>query len=276
LEEGTIGDKGESALVYRINQDKEFKKKFAEGLKEKLSIPVSENITATQAGRGYKTDVILFDDHTKRMGLSLKSLKKGARPDNHLDRRWLDKDGTLCSSWKNALNMPAQIQQALWRGIMEKAKHTYADLVMDEDQPAIREFLLSNLGKIMEEVFRRGESDLRLFAVMEYEIEKSLCVFRMDDIIAFVKSDVEKSGIDFGSNIKFGNFLWIQRKAGNGARIDAILLKTDPNHPANQLQAKVLPLSLRDAAMKHIAFFKLDMPLGLSTSDGNGLKRWTT
>jgi len=274
VEEGTIGDRGENALVYRINHDKGFAKDFVKCLNEQLTVSVSENITATKGSRGHKTDITIFD-HTKRIGLSLKSVKPG-RPDDHLDRRWLDKDGALCSSWKNALNMPDEVRDTLWRGIMEKARHTYADLVRHENQPIIQKFFMSNLHKILEEVFRRGETDLRLFAVMEYEVEKSLYIFRMDDIIEFIKSDVEKSGIDFGRNIKFGDFLWIQRKAGNGAQIDARLDKTDPNHPANQLQAKVLALTLRNAAIKHIKFCKLDMPLGLSASRDEGLKRWTS
>lgn len=272
MEEGRIGDKGESALVYRINRDGEFIRDFARCLKETLSLSISGNMTATKASRGLKTDIVVADGN-KCIGLSLKSVKPG-RPDVHLDRRWLDKDTALCPSWKNALRMPSEIQQALWRGIMEKARNTSADLVKHEDQPAIRNFLMSNLEKMLEEVFRRGESDLQLFAVLEYKEEKSLYVFRMDEIIRFVKSDVRQSGIDFARNIKLGKFLWIQRKAGNGAEIDAKLSKTDPSHPANQLQVKVLPLNLRDAAVKHVRFCKFDMPLGLSTSNGDNLERW--
>jgi hypothetical protein len=273
LEEGTIGDRGENALIHRLNRDEEFSKNFVKCIKEKLSIFISDKISVAKAGRGYKTDIIISDDRNNRIGLSLKTRKPG-RPDDHLDRRWLDKDGMLCSSWEKALKMPKEVFEAFQRGIMEKARNTYADLIGQEGQPTVREFLLLNLHEFLEEVFRRGESALQLFAVMEYEKEKSLYVFRMDDIIEFIENNVKVSGIKFGRTITLGDFLWIQRKAGDGKHIDAILPKTHPDHPANQIQIKVLPIDLRNAAIKNLKWCKFEMPFGLSTPKTNDLERW--
>jgi len=263
LEEDEIGRKGTNALILCINSDRKFAEKFAKCISESLNVPISEKIVAKEAKKRLKKDIIICDDRGNCVGLSLKTRKPG-RPDGHLDRRWLHKDGKLCSSWKNALNMPKEVFKAFKKGIIEKAKNVQANLIRQEDQPIVEKFLLSNLGKFLEEAFRRGENDLHLFAVMEYENEKSLYVFRMDDIIKFVEENVKTSGIKFGANISIGDFLWIQRKAGDGKRANALRPKTDPNHPGNQLQVKVLPIALKDAALKKIKYCKFDMQLEFS------------
>jgi hypothetical protein len=274
LEEGVIGDKGENVVIYRINYDKEFVASFTKCLMEKLSIPISDRISATKEKRGRKTDIIIFDDQNNRIGLSLKTRKPG-RPDDHLDRRWLDKDGPLCLSWKKILKMPENVFESFKKGLMEKARNTNVDLIRQEDQPIIKEFLLSNLHRLLEEVFRRDETRLQLFAVLEYEKEKSLYVFRMDDIIEFVEKNVKDSGIKFGRVIMLGEFLWLQRKAGDGKHIDAKLPKTHPDHPGNQIQVKVLPIELMKAAVKCLSYCKFEIPTGLSIPKNN-LEKWLT
>jgi len=274
LEEAEIGRKGEEALIYYLNRTPEFKEKFVSCLREKLHISISNDITAKKAPRGYKSDILIYNDAGERIGLSLKTRKPG-RPDDHLDRRWLDKPGRLSPSWKDSLQMPDNVYEAFKRGIMRKAVDKNAELIWPEDQSAVKQFLLSKLDDFLEEVLRRGEPYLKLFAVIEYEQEKAVYIFRMDDVIALIKKNIKASGIKFGRTIRLGNFLWIQRKAGNGKRIDARLPKTDPRHPANQLQVKILPIELKDEAIKTLKFCRLDLPSGISVQKGeSSLEEW--
>lgn len=258
MEEGIIGSEGEKVLIKLLNEKGKFNKDFSTNLNAKLAISINKIDTALKGLTGNKTDVVILGE--KEVGLSLKSIKPG-RPDVHLDRRWLEKDGRLCPAWQKTLHMPKKINDAIWRGILNKAKNSKADLIFSEDQEMIREFLFSKIDDFLYQVFKRGntEPNLLLFAVYEYRKDKSITIFKIDDIIRLVRNDVIKSGISFGKNIRLGNFVWIQRKAGNGIHIDERLEKTDPNHPGNQIQTKVLPLALRDYAIKHISYFTLDI-----------------
>lgn len=274
MEEAKIGERGEKSLIYYLNYDLKFRERFVLCVKEKLRIPLSSKIVAKKAPRGYKSDILICDETRECIGLSLKTIKYG-RPDDHLDRRWLDKSSKLSLSWKDSLQMPDNVYEAFKRGIMQKAICRNADLILPEDKQIVEQFLLSKLGDFLEEVFRRGETNLKLFAIIEYEKEKALYVFKLSDIIAFIMSDVKKSGIKFGQTIRLGNFLWIQRKAGNSSQIDARLPKTDPKHPANQLQVKILPLKLKDEATKNLNFCKLELPLVISLKEREiGLEKY--
>lgn len=264
FEESDVGSRGENVVICRINYDKEFAANFAKCVREKLSIPLSDKVSATKGKRGYKTDIFVRDNQGNCIGISLKTRKPG-RPDDHLDRRWLDKDGPLCSSWRKVLKMPENVYESFKRGLMEKAKNAKVDLIRQEDRPIVEQFLMSNLRTLLEEVFRMNETNLQLFAVLVYEGEKALYVFRMNDIIDFVEKNIRSSGIKFRRVIMLGDYLWLQRKAGDGKHVDAKLPKTHPDHPGNQIQTKVLPIELKNAAVKCLPHCKFEMPMGLST-----------
>ncbi len=228
---------------------------------------------AKAAPRGHKSDIII-SDVARNFGLSLKTRKSG-RPDDHLDRRWLDKPGRYSQSWKASLNMPTAVYEAFRRGIMRKAVDKTADLIYEKDQPLVKEFLLSRLDVFLEEVFRRGEGHLNLFAIIEYEKEKKLYVFKIEDIIKFIKKDILNSGFKFSRVINLGNFLWIQRKAGDGKEVNQKIPKTDPRHPGNQLQVKILPIPLKNEAIKSLDYCEFEISFNLAMSKRRkNLEQW--
>jgi len=253
MEEARVGRWWEDILVNLINSDKRFATSFSTCIKERLGLPISGEIRA-QRNQGAKTDVRILDSSGSVIGLSLKARRRSGRPDDHLDRRWLDE-------WREALGMPSPVYEALWRGIMRKAVNRQANLVLEEDRSLVRDFLLSRLDAFLEGAFRRGERELQLFAVVEHEGESTLYVFRMDDIISFVKEDVREAGIEFARIIRLGRFLWVQRKAGDSKEIDKRLPKTDPRHPGNQLQVKILPVSLKNEAVSRLNYCEFKLPL---------------
>jgi hypothetical protein len=252
MEEAYVGRRWEDILITLINSDKLFAANFSACVKAKLGLTVSGDIRA-QRGQGVKTDIRILSSSGDVVGLSLKARRQGTRPDDHLDRRWLDE-------WRRALNMPSHVYEAFWRGIMRKAVNKRADLVFEENRPLIRDYLLSKLDTFLEEVFRRGERELQLFAVIEHNEKATLYVFRMDDIINFVKEDVKETDIEFAAIVRLGRFLWIQRKAGDSKEIDKRLPKTDPRHPGNQLQVKILPISLKNEAVKRLNYCEFKLP----------------
>jgi hypothetical protein len=265
-EEARVGRRWEDALANLINSDKRFAASFSACVRERLGLAISGDIRA-QRDQGVKADIHIFDSSGRAVGLSLKARGQTGRPDDHLDRRWLD-------DWREALNMPSPVYEAFWRGIMRKAVDGRASLVLEKDRPLVRDFLLSNLDAFLEEAFRRGERELQLFAVIEHEGEATLYVFRMDDVIGFVREDVRETGIEFAKVIRLGRFLWVQRKAGDSREIDKRLPKTDPRHPGNQLQVKILPIPLKNEAVKRLKHCEFKLPLNHARMGGRRLNEF--
>jgi len=266
-EEARIGRSGEELLVNLINTDELFSTRFSECLKGGLEINVVGKIRAIRAKGMRKTDVIILDERGQRIGISLKTRRR-SRPDDHLDRRWLDE-------WRATLNMSENVYGAFWQGIMRKAVNKRADLIPEGDRPLVESFLKSNLDKILEEAFRGGESGLHLFAIVEYGEKSTLYVFRLDDVINFIKRDIASNGINFRGVIYLGRFLWIQRKAGDSKEIDRRLPKTHPRHPGNQLQIKILPLLLKDEAIRELKYCELELPYrSMGIRRGGTLKKF--
>jgi len=259
MEEANIGKRGETLVVRLINDDKEFAGLFTCCLQRRLGLPVCDPLRARKAPAGLKTDVTISGSDGAEFGLSLKTMKPG-RPDDHLDRRWLDKSGRLSRSWKETLDMPYDVFNAFRKGIARKARDRNAELICPEDQPLVKKFLMSRLDTFLEESFRRGEADLRLFAIIQYEENEALYVFRMGDIISLVKKDILISGLRFSKVISLGNFLWIQRKAGDGKHVDERIPKSDTRHPGNQLQVKILPIRLKDEAVRKLDYCEFEIP----------------
>jgi hypothetical protein len=86
---------------------------------------------------------------------------------------------------------------------------------------------------------------------------KPLYIFNIEDIIHFIKENIYQKGVTFSRVIYLGDFLWIQRKAGDSKKIT--LPKTDPKHPGNQLQVKILPISLLNQAKKALSYCKFEL-----------------
>jgi len=250
IEEDRIGEWGEVLVTNLLNSDKRFAESFAKCLREKLGISLSEVARAERVrGERKKCDIRIYDVSGSAIGLSLKTRRPG-RPDDHLDRRWLGRNAKHRPCWKDLLKMPDEIYEAFKRGLARKALNPRSDFIALQDREMVKNFLSNNLEKILKYLFVGDEEDLKLFGVLEYDACVKLTVFKMDDVIEFIKTNVQEAGISFGGNIKLGEFLWIQRKGGD--RKGLPMHKTDPRHPGNQIQAKVLPLPLRDKAKQKL------------------------
>lgn len=249
-EEAYIGKRGEEILIDILKNRRDVVECI-----EKLTWRSIGNVVEVIRGDCFnlwKTDVVLIGSTGERVGISLKTFRAGGRPDVHLDRRWLDKPSEKARPWSEVLEMPEDILKILREGILRKAEKKSRPLVQDSsDQQKVGKFLSKVIRKFLWEAFRNDERDLLILALLEYNNELKLCLFNLDEVIDFIEKDVQKKGIAFGSRIDIGNFIQWQRKAGNGKRVK--IPKTDPRHPGNQLQVKLLARYLTDAAIKQIS-----------------------
>ncbi|HIC99562.1 MAG TPA: hypothetical protein EYP08_08095 [Pyrodictiaceae archaeon] len=250
MEEARIGELGEELLTRKIEEDQSFADKLRRCIKDLTGIELVGKITAIRGRKLglWKTDLLLIDQRRQQIGISLKTVKKGGRPDDHLDRRWLDRRGRRAKPWTEVLNMPETVREILHTGILRMARGESNQLVPPQYQAIIRDFFRNVLSKFLNEAFRNEENVLRLFAVLEYDDRLYLCLFDIDEIIKFIEKDVKRRGITFGSRINIGKYIQVQRKAGDGKHVK--IPKDDPRHPGNQLQVKVMARDLRDDAIK--------------------------
>lgn len=259
MEEARVGKLGEELLARKIEGDPNFADQLRRCIKDLTGIELVGKIIAVRGEKCglWKTDILLIDQRGQQIGISLKTVKKGGRPDDHLDRRWLDRRGRRAKPWTEVLNMPDTVKEILRNGILKMARHESNQLVPPQHQPIIRNFFMSVLNTFLNEAFRDEENVLRLFAVLEYNDYLYLCLFNIDEIIKFIERDVKRRGITFGSRINIGKYIQVQRKAGNGRHVK--VPKDDPRHPGNQLQVKVMARDLRDDAIrngvKHCCFY---------------------
>lgn len=226
--EARQGLEAERALIDYFNRDKE-------GLRKCLSeidvIPPS-SFTVVKPERRVKCDLMLRGDFT--VCISLKAVKDASF--HQLDRRWLDE-------WRGVLNMPQEVYNAIWEGIMRKARDPRAVFIDPKHWKVVGEFFRANLPKILREIFTRDEEDLKVLAVWDRR-GNELCLFNMDEVISFLSSQPVQFSDD--GIIKIGEFVSIQRKGGDGSHVKKP--KTDPTHPGNQLQFKFKPLEFMRSA----------------------------
>jgi len=260
-EEAHIGRKGEEILIDILRSER----KVIECI-EKLTGKRIGNVDVVARGSHFslwKTDVVLIGSTRECVGISLKTFKASARPDDHLDRRWLEKPSDepseIARPWSEVLGMPEDIAEIFRKGILRMAAGKSKYLVSNHsDQQKVKEFLLKVIDRFLEEAFRNGERELLILALLEYNSESKLCLFNLDKVIEFIKNDVQREGITFGSRISIGRFIILQRKAGNGKHVK--IPKTDPRHPGNQLQVKLIARTFRDVAINQIGGCCFDLP----------------
>ncbi len=250
MEEGTIGTLGEDLIVGMINGDEKTAETFSSCFTEKLGIKDLRKISKARKRAGKcKTDIDLYGRNQHKVGLSLKTVT--TRDDHHLDRRWLD-------DWTSALSIGSDVYQALSKGIKRKAENSGANLIFQNHEKIVRDFLNARLHDFLEEAFRKGEINLLLLGVIDALEERALYVFRIDETIDFIEKDVQRRGISFRRRVKIGSYIDLQRKAGNGRHI--AIPKTDPKHPGNQIQIKLKPLALKNDAIGSLDYCRIKLP----------------
>jgi hypothetical protein len=236
-EEAKIGARGEELLIKVL-----MSRKDVVACVEHLAGAKIENVAGAARGatRGLiKTDVVVTGSTGVSVGISLKTIKARGRPDVHLDRRWLDKSTRRLRPWSEVLQMPIEIVEILQSGILNIAAGRSTQLVPNvSDQQKVSNFIRGSLHRFLEEAFKNADPELRVLAILEYNERLTLCMFNVDEVIDFIEQDVAEAGISFGNRINIGNYIQLQRKAGDGKHVKKP--KTSPDHPGNQVQVKFL------------------------------------
>lgn len=242
IEEDKIGEKGEVLICWLANNHVDFQNFLKTCMKTIRVVDGSSSIERVYCNRARgtkKTDLVLklvTDRDEVKVGATVKTRRECGRPDSHLDRRWL-------RDWQAVLKMPSDIYECFQEGLMGLAKKTTQSLISPRMRDKVRGFLTQHARDILEETIRGGERSLRLFSVVEYtRTFAAIYFFNVDDVVTVLEENIKSKGVKFNSVIYLGDFMWIQRKGGDGKRVS--IPKTHPDHPGNQLQVKIKIIDL--------------------------------
>jgi len=230
--EARIGLDSEQDIINRINFDEKFHN-IIKGCFIELGFNVQGRLRARKDD--VKTDIFIRINEQEEIGVSIKSSTKTSF--HQLDRRRLEE-------WKEFLNMPDDIFEAIKEAILRVAKNPRAKFILEKERNRIKEFFANSLSDVINEIFRRGEERLKLLIINDKR-KRRIHIFRMDDVINFLIENATNN-IYFTEKgiIRLGEFVTIQRKGGDGRHIT--LPKTDWSHPGNQLQFKFSPLKFAE------------------------------
>ncbi|MHA1470872.1 MAG: hypothetical protein ACTSSP_09980 [Candidatus Asgardarchaeia archaeon] len=226
--EARIGLDSEKDIINMINISKEFQDSLRRCLIT-LGFNPEKKIIARK--NNTKTDILIKISDKEEIGVSIKSSTRTSF--HQIDRRRLEE-------WKAFLGIPNDIFEIMKEAILRVARNSRDKFILEEDRDKIREFFANNFKKIIYEIFRKKEQNLKLLMINDKR-KRRIYIFNMDDALVFLfenarnKIDFTKKGI-----IRLGDFITIQRKGGNGKRVT--IPKTDWMHPGNQLQFKFSPL----------------------------------
>ncbi len=223
--EAKRGTKSEKDFVNLVNNNK----RFNTSLKKILNI--EENLRADhEISNKVKADCYLVVESGQKMGVSIKEAEVDL---NQLDRRWL-------KDLAEKHNMPQDIEDKLNECLIKKSRDSKGEkFIQDEYKDEILKYFTDNLDSILTDVFTRGDKNLKYFVVYDFS-NNEWYIASMDKVIEEISIE-ELSTSDKGL-IQIGNLITIKRKGGNGSHIK--LDKDDPNHPGNNIQFQIKPLSL--------------------------------
>lgn len=224
--EARIGLDSEKDIIKEINTNKQFRDLIKQCL-ENLGFNLRGDIKA------HKDDVKIdiFIENNIEIGVSIKTSSKTSF--HSLDRRCLEK-------WKESLNMSDNIFKILKEAILRVAQDRRSRFILERDEKEIRDFFIKHIINIINEIFTRGEKELKLLMLNDKRRYK-LYLYKMEDVINYLVRDIQGSvGFSPKGIVRLGDFITVQRKGGNGYRIT--IPKTNWDHPGNQLQFKFSPL----------------------------------
>ncbi|MEM2203598.1 MAG: hypothetical protein QXI22_04490, partial [Sulfolobales archaeon] len=209
----------EKEIISMINTNSIFRDRLKECL-DILGFTLKEEIKAYKDN--VKTDILIrIDDE---IGISVKS--STGTSFHNLDRRRLEE-------WRSILNMPDEIFETIKRSILRVARNPRDKFIMEADRAKIKEFLTMHVKTIIDEIFVKGERNLKILMINNKQTRK-IYVFNMDDVLNFLYNNARNIGFSDKGIIKLGDFITIQRKGCDGKHVT--IPKTDWNHPGNQLQ----------------------------------------
>lgn len=231
--EARVGLDSELDIINRVNSDEKFRNMIRDCLL-KLGFNVQGKLIARKKN-SIKTDIFIRINEREEIGVSIKSSIMTSF--HQLDRRRLEE-------WKDFLKMPDDIFEILKDAILRVARNPKAEFILERDRDKIKEFFSRHLSEIINEIFRRGEEQLRLLLINDKR-KRRIYIFRMDDVIKFLIENA-KNNINFTEKgiIRLGDFITVQRKGGDGKHI--AIPKTDWRHPGNELQFKFSPLKFAE------------------------------
>jgi len=243
-EEARIGLDAEEEIISMINTNKDARNELKECLAN-FGINLGENFYAIKPkNREFiKTDILLCcTKDNDIIGISLKTVKKTKEGFHQIDRRRLEE-------WKKILDMQDDVYDIFKESILRKAKNRNAEFIKKDDQPKIKDFIKKNLPKILKEIFVRNEEKvLKILAVYDIRDNNKKTLYLVD-ISQFIEKLASEADVSFSKNgiiqIVINNtpIITIQRKGGNGQHVKKYK-KTDWEHPGNQLQFKMKPISV--------------------------------
>lgn len=245
-----VGLDSEQGIIDAINTNPEFRELIRNCL-QNLGLPYKGKITSIDVPKQLKKDILINIDK-ESIGVSIKSRK--TKSFHQTDRRRLEK-------WKKFLNMPDDIFNIIKKAILRKAERGRAvNFILNKDHNTIIEFFSQNYRTIIREIFIRNEDDLLILLINDIKNEK-IYLYKMDEVLEFLIENVSNH-IGFTDNgiIELGSFLTIQRKGGNGVKINKVIPKTEWRHPGNNLQFKFYPIEFADHIKKEkpIRFSEFD------------------
>jgi len=216
----------QAVFIDSVNLDPYFNKR----LKKAINLPEETRLAAYKPSTTIeKSDAILIISPGRNAGCSIKEAQANF---NQLERIWL-KDLAL------AIKMPKSIEDALQACIDNKRLKISKIFISQQYTIPIIDYFKQNADVILNKLFTRGDPSVKYLVVYDFN-NKKWCLSEITDVIACIKT--QQISISSRGILYFGDCLTMQRKAGNGARVK--VPKSHPNHPGNQLQFKVKPLSM--------------------------------
>jgi len=179
-----------------------------------------------------KSDVLMLFSNNYSLGVNIKAGKSNF---NQVTRLWLEK---LVSELKLTLECTNAITRGIDNHRLKRSK-VFIEAIYNE---LIKREFEQKSKNIMELIFKGLNNDIvKILALFDRD-KRLFYLYDINDVIYNLSSlpiSFSKRGV-----VKFGNFITMQRKGGNGHHI--IMDKSDPKHPGNQLQFKMKILSFME------------------------------
>ena len=113
--------------------------------------------------------------------------------------------------------------------------------ISEEHAESVLKYFSENIDKLLRRLFSGHASFVKYLVTFNFNT-KEWAVFDIEDVITFIKN--QKLTITNRGILNFGKLLTMQKKGGNGVHIK--IAKSHPDHPGNQLQFKLKPLSVTE------------------------------
>jgi hypothetical protein len=224
----TRGYKFERDFVGQVNDDAVFNERLKKAL-NKTGKLIARKITDNKRKADVELDIVRLNIGKEVIGCSIKTSEADF---SQLDRRWLD-------DLQKTLNMPQQIKERLQECIYNKQRNKKAKFIMDVHKEALIRYFEEVKERLLQEIFIRKDFNLKYLVVCSYA-KRVWYITPMKDVINYIRR--QKITLSREGQMYFGDCLSLQRKSGDGSHIK--IPKSHPNHPGNQLQFKLKPLSI--------------------------------